>query len=233
MSFTKAILTVVLTFQLTGFAQLAFAKSNETKSQALVPLDPDSAFKELKAGNQRFLKGDVRKDGQTVTDINRLSKAQAPNSIVLSCSDSRVPPEAVFDQKLGEMFTVRSAGETLSPQAIASIEYAVEKLGTHLIVVMGHTNCGAVKAAIETISGQSAGSDNLDKLVSDIHPRIKSKFDEKHPSKDLKAESWLNAKGVAKDLFTRSLVISKAAQSGKVKIQVGLYNLETGAVEFE
>ncbi|MBC7466232.1 MAG: hypothetical protein H7256_09585 [Bdellovibrio sp.] len=140
--FKKSILAATLTIAMTGFANLAFAKANETKSQTLASLDPDSAFKELKAGNQRFLKGDVRKDGQAVADISRLSKGQSPNSIVLSCSDSRVPPEAVFDQKLGEMFTVRSAG-----------------------------------------------SDNLVKLVSDIHPRIKSKFDEKHPSKDLKTES--------------------------------------------
>ncbi len=233
MILTKAIFAVALTIPLNGFAQLTFAKANQTKAQTLASLDPDSAFKELKAGNQRFLKGEVRKDGQAVDDIKRLSKGQAPNSIVLSCSDSRVPPEAVFDQKLGEMFTVRSAGETLSPQAIASIEYAIEKLGSHLVVVLGHTHCGAVKAAIETIRGQSSGSDNLDKLVSDIHPRIKLKFDEKHPSQDLKAESWLNAKGVAKDLLNRSRLISKAVNSGKVKIQVGLYNLETGVVDFE
>lgn len=231
--FTKTSLSFALAISLTSIVEIATAKSNETKPQALASIDADSALKELKSGNQRFLTSKIRTDGQSTKDINRLSKGQAPNSIVLSCSDSRVPPEVVFDQKLGEMFTVRSAGETLSPQAIGSIEYAIEKLGSHLVVVLGHTNCGAVKAAIETIGGKSAGSDNLDKLVHDIHPRIKSKFDEKNPTKDLKEESWLNAKGVAKDLLTRSLLISKAVESGKVKIQVGLYNLETGAVEFE
>ena len=144
-----------------------------------------------------------------------------------------MPPEAVFDQKLGEIFTVRTAGETLAPPTIASLEFAVEKLGSHLLVVLGHTNCGAVKATVETMDGKSAGSENLDQLVNDIRPRLKGKFNEKNPSKDLKAESWLNAKGVAEDLLKRSPVISKAVASGKVVIQVGLYNLDTGVVEFE
>ena len=140
LNFTQLILAAVIAISINGLPQLASAKASEAKSQTLVSLDPQSALKELKAGNQRYLKGDVRKDGQSKDDIARLSKGQAPNSIVLSCSDSRVPPETVFDQKLGEMFTVRSAGETLSPQAIGSIEYAIEKLGTHLVVVLGHTN---------------------------------------------------------------------------------------------
>ena len=113
---------------------------------------------------------------------------QNPRAIVLSCSDSRVPPELIFDQKRGELFTVRSAGETLSPQSIGSIEFAIEKLV---------------------------------KLEQDIHPRLKGKFNEQAPSKNLKAESWLNVRGVA-----------KAVASGKVEIKLGLYDLESGAVSF-
>lgn len=229
----QMILTVAFAIQLTGIQNVALAKSTELKPQVVKSIDADSAFEELKMGNQRFLTGKTRKDGQAAKDIVRLSSEQAPNSVVLSCSDSRVPPEAVFDQKLGEMFTVRSAGETLSPEAIASIEFAIAKLGTHLVVVMGHTNCGAVKAAVETIEGKSAGSESLDKLVADIRPQINSGLGEHHPSKNLKAESWLNAKGVAKDLVRRSSLLSKAVENGKVKVQVGLYDLETGSVEFE
>ena len=191
------------------------------------------ALYDLKVGNERFISGKVRTDGQAKSDITRLTTGQNPHAVVLSCSDSRVPPEVVFDQKLGELFTVRSAGETLSPQAIGNIEFAIEKLGTHLVFVLGHTNCGAVKAAVETMNGQSAGSENLDKLVEDIHPRIKSKFNEKNPSKDLKEESWLNARGVAKDLVSRSTLIAKSVTSGKIVIKVGLYHLATGSVEFE
>ncbi len=191
------------------------------------------AVAKLQKGNERFLSGKIRSDGESAADIARLSKAQNPDSIVLSCSDSRVPPELVFDQKLGEIFTVRSAGETLSPTAIASIEYAVAKLGTQLVLVMGHTNCGAVKAAVETLNGKSAGSENLDQLVADIQPRIRSKFEVSSPSKDLKAEAWLNARGVASDLLKRSSLLSKAVESGKIKIRVALYNLDSGRVEFE
>ena len=223
----KAILAIALA------APLAFAKPNATKPQALVSVDAESALKELKSGNQRFLTGKVRTDGLNATDIRRLSTGQSPNSIMLSCSDSRIPPEAVFDQKLGEMFTVRSAGESLSPQGIGSLEYAIEKLGSHLLVVLGHTNCGAVKAAVETLGGSSHGSDNLDKLVQDIHPRIKSAVKNNMASKDLKDEAWANARGIAKDLLSRSKLISAAAASGRVKIVVGLYDLSSGAVEFE
>ncbi len=91
---------------------------------------------------------------------------QTPKATVLSCSDSCVPLEVVFDQKLGEMFTVRSAGETLSPQAIGSIEFAIEKWESRLVVDLGHTNCGAVKAAVETGKGQNAGSEKLDETHS-------------------------------------------------------------------
>ena len=230
--FLESSLSIVLAVSIVSIAEKSMAKSNDPKPLVMASIDADAALKELKSGNQRFLTGKVRQDGQSAEDILRLSKGQTPNSIVLSCSDSRVPPEVVFDQKLGEMFTVRSAGETLSPESIGSIEYAIEKLGSHLLVVLGHTNCGAVKAAIETTRG-SAGSDNLDKLIQDIQSRIKAKYDEKHPSKNQKEESWLNAKGVAKDLLTRSALISKAVGSGKVKIQVGLYDLMTGNVEFE
>lgn len=217
---------------LVGNAPILVAKTNESAG-GTSSVEALESLNKLKNGNQRFVSGKVRTDGQSQNDIARLSTGQKPHSIVLSCSDSRVPPEIVFDQKLGEIFTVRSAGETLSPTAIASIEFAVQNLGSHLVVVLGHTNCGAVKAAIDTIHGNSAGSDNLDQLVSDIHPRIKSKFDEKNPSKDLKAESWLNAKGVAQDLLKRSPVLSEAVSSGKLKLQVGLYNLHSGVVEFE
>jgi carbonic anhydrase len=211
----------------------AVAKNSESNVATPQTLSASDALDILKKGNQRFLSGNVRADGQSLKDVERLSKRQSPHSIVLSCSDSRVPPEIIFDQKLGEIFTVRSAGETLSPTTIASIEFAVASLGTKLIVVLGHTNCGAVTAAIETMRGKSAGSENLDQLVADILPRIKSKFDDKNPSKDLKAESWLNARGVAKDLLSRSPLIAKAVSSGKTKIQVGLYVLSSGKVEFE
>lgn len=178
------------------------------------------------------MKGSLRKDGQAATDRERLSTGQKPHTIVLSCSDSRVPPEIVFDQKLGEIFVVRTAGETLDPTSIASIEYALEHLGARLILVMGHSSCGAVKAAHSTMDGSDAGSPNLNKLVADIHPRIAA-YKGMTPSKGYLDESWANARGVAKDLMGRSQIIANKLKAGEAKIQVALYNLATGKVDFE
>ncbi len=224
---------VLLFVTFVTLSSLVLGKTEARPAVASKSLAASEILAGLKKGNERFVSGKVRTDGQSKSDILRLATGQNPDAVVLSCSDSRVPPEAVFDQKLGEIFTVRSAGEALSPQAIASIEFAIENLGSRLVVVMGHTNCGAIKASIETLNGKSTGSENLDKLTADIHPRIKSKFDEKNPSKNLKEESWLNARGVAKDLIIRSGLISKAVASGKIEIKVGLYDLKTGLVEFE
>ncbi|OYZ22944.1 MAG: hypothetical protein B7Y39_07275, partial [Bdellovibrio sp. 28-41-41] len=102
-------------------------------------ISPDKALGWLKNGNTRYSKGTFRKDGASSKDITRLSTGQNPHTIVLSCSDSRVPPEVVFDQKLGEIFVVRTAGEMVDDSVLASIEYGVEHLGANLILVMGHS----------------------------------------------------------------------------------------------
>lgn len=198
--------------------------------KAVAGVTPEQSLTFLRNGNTRFRKGKLRKDGQTPKDIARLAKGQKPHAIVLSCSDSRVPPEIVFDQKLGEIFVVRTAGEVLDPTSIASIEYAVEHLGSRLILVMGHTQCGAVKAALSTMGGQDAGSPNLNKLVADIHPRIQ---DFRGPaSANVAKESWANARGVAKDLLARSAILKEKAAKGEVRIESALYRLEDGQVEF-
>ncbi|HPI40040.1 MAG TPA: carbonic anhydrase [Pseudobdellovibrionaceae bacterium] len=185
----------------------------------------------LKNGNTRFVKGRLRADGQSPKDRTRLVSGQKPHAIVLSCSDSRVPAEIVFDQKLGEIFSVRTAGESLDSSAIASIEYAIEHLGSRLIVVLGHTYCGAVNAALDTSVGGDAGSPHLNKLVSDIQPRILS-FMGKERAKDIEQESWSNTKGVAKDLMDRSNIISTRVKSGDVKIVSSMYYLDSGKVLF-
>ncbi len=195
-------------------------------------VEPAKALGWMKNGNTRFTKGNFRKDGAAKKDIERLAAGQKPHTIVLSCSDSRVPPEVVFDQKLGELFVVRTAGEALDNSAIASIEYAAEHLGARLIVVMGHTSCGAVKAALGTLDGADAGSPALNSLVRDIHPRIAS-FKGKAPSKDVKTESWANTRGVAKDLMERSKIIREKVTGGEMMIKSALYNLDHGNVDFD
>lgn len=226
MSLLINILVIVISFQLTAHA------NNTGHHETITTVEPDKALGWLKNGNRRYLKGFLRKDGQSHSDIKKLSSGQTPHSIVLSCSDSRVPPEIVFDQKLGEVFVVRTAGEALGSNALASIEYAIEHLGSRLIVVMGHTSCGAVKAALSTMNGEDAGSPNLNELVKDIHPRL-SAFKAKSQSASIKDESWANTRGVGADLVKKSKIIEEAVKSGKVKIVTSLYDLSSGQVEFD
>lgn len=192
----------------------------------------DTSLRYLINGNKRFTHGHVRNDGISKNDIKKLSKGQSPHAIVLSCSDSRVPPEVVFDQKLGEIFTVRTAGQALDSSAIASIEYAVAHLGSNLIVVMGHESCGAVKAALSTLTGGDAGSPSLNKLVGDLHPRLQ-RFSRQPASVGVMMESWANVEGVATDLRARSEIIQKAMESGELRIEKALYHLSDGNVEWK
>lgn len=196
------------------------------------PVPSEKALGWLKNGNTRFVKHFLRHDGDLAKDRARLTAGQKPHSIVLSCSDSRVPPEVVFDQKLGEIFVIRTAGESLDASAIASIEYAIEHLGSNLIVVMGHESCGAVKAALATLDGADAGSPWLNKLVQDLHPHMRS-FKGKPVSEGALVEGWANVTGVAKDLVDRSQIVRDAVNSGEVKIQTALYHLGSGVVEFK
>jgi carbonic anhydrase len=195
-------------------------------------VEPEKALGWLKNGNIRFRKGFLRKDGQSPKDVQRLATGQSPHTIVLSCSDSRVPPEIVFDQKLGEIFTVRNAGEIPDRATIASIEYAVEHLGSRLILVMGHTSCGAVKAALGTMNGEDAGSPSLNALVHDIHPRLASLKGQK-PAADVHEESAANARGIARDLIARSEIIRSRVANGDLMIRSALYHLDSGAVDFD
>ncbi len=210
----------------------AHTPAHSSGHAAIHSTEPAQALQWLKNGNTRFKKSRFRNDGAAIKDVVRLTKGQAPHSIVLSCSDSRVPPEVIFDQKLGEIFTVRTAGQVIEPSAIASMEYAVEHLGTRNLVVMGHTNCGAVKAAFGTLDGTDAGSDNLNKLVHDIHPRIE-KFKGAQPSAHFEKEGWANVQGIIQDISLRSKILGAKIKSGEIKIQPALYHLDTGIVEFK
>lgn len=202
--------------------------ANETSSG----VDGDQSLKWLINGNKRFQQQALRSDGQGKADVTRLSTGQKPHAIVLSCSDSRIPPEVVFDQRLGEIFVVRTAGEALDDNVVGSIEYAVEHLGSRLLVVMGHTSCGAVKAAFGTLDGSNAGTPALNGLVKDIHPRIAS-FKGKTPSPNFEVEAWANTEGVAKDLLKRSALLKEKLEHGELKVVASLYHLDSGHVQFK
>ncbi len=197
--------------------------------------DPETAQKWLENGNRRYVSKAFRTDGRTAADRKKLQASQAPHTIVLSCSDSRVPPEIVFDQALGEIFVIRTAGESLDSAVIASIEYAVEHLGPKLIVVMGHTSCGAVNAALNTEINESAGSPALDQMIAEIRPRIPGNTGRSpaaQHSHALEIETAANAQGVAADLAKRSEIVRTRILNGQLKIKPALYYLDSGLVKF-
>ena len=147
----------------------------------------------------------------------------APFAVVLGCADSRVVPEIVFDTDLGELFTVRVAGNVASTSAIASIEFAVSQLNVKVVLVKGHSGCGAVTAAVE---GGDHGP-NLNKLITHIVPAI-----EQNPGQNVDEVVKANARINAEELIKRSAIIAEAVNEGQLKIFPTFYHLESGEIEF-
>ena len=182
----------------------------------------DQIWNDLAAGNHRFVLGKTAAH-DFPAQRKALIKAQHPRVAVLSCSDSRVPPELVFDAGLGDLFVVRSAGEDADPLAIGSLEYAVEHLGSSVIVVMGHQSCGAVTAAC---SGAKAESVNLDAVQSPIASSC-AKIDPKRPETlDLAVRDHVHR--VAQEVLARSEILRKAFDDGKLTVIEVYYSLDTG-----
>jgi carbonic anhydrase len=186
----------------------------------------------LREGNRRFVEGRLIHGAQDPEARAALVKGQHPPAIILSCSDSRVPPEIVFDQGLGQVFTVRNAGQVPNSDSIASIEYALDHLGSRLLVVMGHESCGAVKAAATTPVGKTAGSPQLDRLLSEIRPNIAHDHlsGTGDPTYRPAVKDHVSAVMVA--LVKRSKIIRSLVHSGRLVLAQGVYSLKTGSVEF-
>ena len=186
----------------------------------------EMALSGLKAGNQRHMNGQYTHPDQTVARRQALTGGQHPHAVVLTCADSRVPPEIIFDQGLGDLFDVRVAGNIAQNDVIASIEYAVEHLHTMLVVVMGHQSCGAVDAAIH--GGEPHG--HLSTLVNAIHPAV---VEARKLKGDLPANATrLNVEMVVKRLRTSHPVLAEAVASGKLRIVGAVYSLDTGKVSW-
>lgn len=211
--FVQALLTVALALS---------AAAQHASSAPIV--SPDKIWTDLAAGNQRYVAGKTAPQ-DFPAQRKLLTKTQHPKVAVLSCSDSRVPPELVFDQGLGELFVVRSAGEDDDPVALGSLEYAVEHLGSSVIVVMGHQSCGAVTAAC---SGGKSESKNLDAVLSPIAVSC-TKADPKTPE-HIDAAIRDHVHTVAQELLSRSKVLRTAVDEGKLTIVEAYYSLDTGEV---
>ena len=199
-------------------------------SAALAAETPSAAdvVARLKAGNERFAAdASVQPDIQSARR-EALTKGQTPFATVLSCADSRVPPEIVFNVGLGDLFVVRSAGEVVDRSVLASVEYAAEHLHSPVLVVMGHEFCGAVTAAVT--AKESLGP-NLDFLVAAIKPAVARTANE--PEKDrLKAAILANVEESVNDALDHSEILRHLVEVGEVTIVGAYYELESGRVTF-
>lgn len=163
---------------------------------------------------------------QDISRRNEVEKGQNPFAVIVGCSDSRIPPEIIFDQGLGDLFVIRTAGHVVDDIALGSIEYAVEHLNVPLIVVLGHEKCGAVNAAVQG----SKLHGNLEELVEEIVPAVKVA---RNKSGDLLHNSILeNVKLTEREILKESDIIRKIENEGNVKIVGALYSLSSGVVTF-
>lgn len=184
-------------------------------------LTPEAALKELMDGNRRFVDGKLTACQYDVENLRRdLAVGQEPFAAVLSCADSRVPVEILFDQTIGHIFVTRVAGNMVTPEIIASLEFGVEVLGTKVIMVVGHSDCGAVKAAIanKQVPGQ----------ISALYQYLRAAVDEAGP--DTKAVTKANAKIQARLLSEGSTVVASKIKEGQLKVVAGYYDIGTGVV---
>lgn len=186
--------------------------------QIVSGITPDDAFKRLMAGNKRYVKDALEHPNRTSERREATTSKQFPYAVIVGCSDSRVPPEIIFDEGVGDLFVVRVAGNVIGDIERESIEYAVQVLGSVFILVMGHENCGAVKAVIE---GQS---DAMPAIATMIKAAIKE------GKSELSASIKDNAVQM-KALLLQSPVIQNLVAKKQVGVQAGYYNLQTGIVE--
>jgi carbonic anhydrase len=213
------------------------AKTESKADKVVVPvktIPPLQVLRELEEGNRRFIEGVTKSAGKDGVRRKEILAYQNPSAVVLSCSDSRVPPELVFDRGLGEIYTVRVAGNILGAASVASIEYAVARLGVRLIVILGHESCELIKAALTNPAGKTAGSPDLDSLISSIYVEENTGRALASVEDDsvIRKSVIFNINGVADRLLKRSLIIRKYVQEGKVKIVRAIYGLESGKVDF-
>jgi carbonic anhydrase len=183
----------------------------------------DAALAKLKEGNLRFATSEISQSKPTAARRVATAQAQYPFAIIVGCADSRTSPELVFDQNLGDLFVVRTAGNLVDDHALGSIEYAVAHLGARLIVVLGHTRCGAVKAALE--SDHAPG--HIQSLVRDIQPAVRAAKGK--PGDALAAAITENARQVAAEIKAKAALGDLARE---VQIVYAVYDLDTGKIEW-
>lgn len=190
---------------------------------ALAAMEPDEALDELMKGNERYVAGKPLHPNHDEEARQNTAEQQAPFAVVLGCSDSRVPPEIIFDQGIGDLFIVRVAGNVAGPIELDSIEFSALTFGSAAIVVLGHKNCGAVKAVV------SGDTKDIESVATLIEPAVQQSKDLLGNRLDNAVE--MNIRHVVQQL-EKTAVLSKLIQDKKLKIVGGCYDLQTGKIEF-
>jgi carbonic anhydrase len=207
------------------------AISTTIDQSAQAAMTPDSAKQQLIEGNQRFVSGDgVKRDYPA--QVSASSHGQYPFAAVLACMDSRSAPELVFDQGIGDLFVTRVAGNYATPDILGSLEYAAKVSGAKLIVVLGHTSCGAIKGACDNVQ-----MGNLTTVIQALRPSVDevSGFDADRSSKNaafVYAVTLANIRRTVAHIRSESPILRQMEQAGQIKIVGALYDVETGKVTF-
>ncbi len=195
------------------------------------------ALERLQQGNRRFVAS--LRDEQTLTSPvrrNELVAEQQPFAIILGCSDSRVPAEIVFDQGVGDLFVIRVAGNVVAPSQVGSVEFAAERFGTQLVVVLGHSMCGAIQATLEELGRPSdRQSPNLRSIVDRVRPAVEPLLETelaKSPDALLKQAVRANIRASASHLRHGSRILEQFIQQRRVSVVGAEYSVETGEVAF-
>jgi len=200
-------------------------------------INAKDALERLQNGNQRFVT-EMSQQSELASERRRhkLVEGQHPFAVILGCSDSRVPAEIVFDQGLGDLFVIRVAGNIVAPSQLGSIEFAVETYGTPLVVVLGHTHCGAIQATLDSLKNPEAQpSHNLNSIVSRIRPALETLVETElqHDESELvRYAVRANIRTSVSQIRYSSPILEKYIQSGSLKVVGAQYSLETGIVDF-
>jgi carbonic anhydrase len=194
-----------------------------SKPAPIVVNNAEEAIAALQAGNKRFLDGKLVYTNYP-DQIEKTKSGQKPHSVILSCMDSRVPPEIIFDQGIGNIFAIRVAGNIEDDNVLGSMEYAVEHAGSKLIVVLGHSHCGAVTGAVKDIK-----LGNLTQLVAQIKPALKG---DPKDAKTIDETAKNNIKITIEDILKKSSIIKEMEEAKKIEIKGAFYDIETGVVTF-
>ena len=196
-------------------------------------ITPLQAIEILKQGNQRFV-NNLRAHRDLLQQVNETRDGQWPFAAILSCVDSRTSAELIFDQGLGDIFSIRIAGNIVNTDILGSMEFACKVVGSKLIVVLGHSKCGAVKGACDHVE-----MGNLTELLAKLQPAVYEEKTFSNPAERTAANAQfvenvaaINVRRSVKSIVSRSFILEQMIEKGEIAIIGGMHNLETGAVEF-